>query len=153
MRIAAALLCDFAQVREGLLFMASAGITRVLRDSLPAPLNACVALHLQVGPSERLFPHEVALRVVAPSGREIVRVNAGLQVGPDGDLDSDESALLPMAFDIRAAGVDEYGWHRVDISVDSEPAADALRFKVARRPPPRGAAVTMPVGPRAPRRH
>ena len=46
MDIRVATLCDFAQVREGLLFVSSAGITRVYRESFPAPIGVMLALVL-----------------------------------------------------------------------------------------------------------
>jgi len=39
MKLEAALLCDFAEVREGLLFVVAGGITRVARASLPDRLG------------------------------------------------------------------------------------------------------------------
>ena len=42
------MLCDFAQVREGLLFVSSGGITRVAAPALGAPVSISVAGELEV---------------------------------------------------------------------------------------------------------
>ena len=54
MEIRVATICDFAQVRDGLLSVISAGITRVWRSQYPAPLGVMLALVFEVGPGRRV---------------------------------------------------------------------------------------------------
>jgi hypothetical protein len=56
MRIIAGVLCDYAEVREGLLTIVSAGITRLWRAELPAPMGVFLALQVEVEANERPFP-------------------------------------------------------------------------------------------------
>lgn len=139
MRLVAALICDYAEIREGLLTIVSAGITRLWRDSLPAPMEVFLALQLEVSPQERPFPHEVRVEVTGPSRRRVAEIRAALQVAKEGNLDPDEPALMSIPLDLRSAAVSEYGWHTITISVDSE-EAHALHVKVAPRPAPASAA-------------
>ena len=49
-RLTTLLLCDFAQVREGLLFVSSGGISRVVQGTYPANprLHLAMVVHLPV---------------------------------------------------------------------------------------------------------
>src|SRR5664280_611203 len=80
MKVALAVVCDYAEVRENLLTLVAAGITRLRRDTLPAPLSVFVALQLEVAAGERPFPHEVTARVVGPAGNELATIAGGFQV-------------------------------------------------------------------------
>jgi hypothetical protein len=132
-QIRVATLCDHVEVREGLLTIVSAGVTRLWRDQLPSPLAVALALQVEFSPQERRFPHEVAVNVRGPSGAEVVEFRAALQMADRGDFDPDEGALANLPIDIRPAMLQEYGWHEIAISVDSgDPLV--LRIKVARRP-------------------
>lgn len=61
--VSAAILCDFAQVREGLLFVNSGGITRAFAEQLPAPLNMMLGLIVERGPAEAEAAHELVVTV------------------------------------------------------------------------------------------
>ena len=73
--VRSAMLCDFAQVREGLLFVSSGGITRVAAPALGAPVSISVAGELEA--FDGAFEHEeravvrraVAVRVVGGARR------------------------------------------------------------------------------------
>lgn len=133
MRIVVATICDYAQIREGLFTIVSAGITRLWRDQLPQPMAVFLALQVEVPSQERPFPHEVGVDIAGPSGQEVAKLRAAFQVGAGGDFDPDESVLVSLPLDLRPISVAAYGWHTVAISLDSgEPYV--LRVKVARRP-------------------
>jgi len=135
MKVSLAVVCDYAEVRENLLTLVSAGITRLRRDSLPAPLAVFVALQLEVTAAERPFPHEVAVRVTGPSGIELATIGGGFQVGPTSDFEADESGVVSLPFDLRMATAAEYGWHSVEITIDGA-NRQVLRIKVTRPPAP-----------------
>ena len=65
-RLTAAMLCDFAQVRENLLFVSSAGISRLYHPSAPVRPNLFVAGIVEVGPAEFDRTHELRVRVRSP---------------------------------------------------------------------------------------
>ena len=133
MRVSLAVVCDYAEVRENLLTLVAAGITRLRRDSLPAPLAVFVALQLEVAAAERPFPHEVSVRVTGPSGTELATIGGGFQVGPTSDFEADESGVVSLPFDLRMATAAEYGWHSVEITIDGA-NRQVLRIKVTRPP-------------------
>lgn len=133
MRVSLAVVCDYAEVRENLLTLVAAGITRIRRDSLPAPLAVFVALQLEVAAAERPFPHEVAVRVTGPSGTELATIGGGFQVASTADFESDESGVVSLPFDLRMATAAEYGWHSVEITIDGA-NRQVLRIKLTRPP-------------------
>jgi hypothetical protein len=134
-RLRAAVLCDYAEVREGLLTIVSAGVTRLWRSDLPGPMAVFIALVFELDPSERSLPHEVGVVITAPSGAQVAQVRGGLQIprGADTQFDSDEAAIVSLPLDLRLAGVAEFGWHSIEISGDDQ-LLGTLRVKVARPP-------------------
>ena len=133
MNVSLAVVCDYAEVRENLLTLVSAGITRLRRDTLPAPLAVFVALQLEVPAAERPFPHEISARVIGPSGTELATIGGGFQVGPTADFEPDESGVVSLPFDLRMVSATEYGWHSVEITIDGA-NRQVLRIKVTRPP-------------------
>lgn len=134
MRVVIATFCDYAAVRDGLLTIVSAGITRAWREDLPAPLNLAFALMLELDPSERSQLHDLEFRVTAPDGSELVRGGGGFQTGEAATpLDADEAVLFPIALDLRSAAVASYGWVTVTMRAGSIEGI-TVRVKVERRP-------------------
>ena len=84
MRIIAGVLCDYAEVREGLLTIVSAGITRLWRAELPAPMGVFLALQVEVEANERPFPHELEVAITGPSGKATGKVTGGSRSVPEG---------------------------------------------------------------------
>ena len=74
MRFAVATLCDFAQVREGLLFVSGGGITRANRSAFPADLGLMLALSVEVSEAELSEPLEIRVRVENEDGEQIAQV-------------------------------------------------------------------------------
>ena len=147
MKVPLAVVCDYAEVRENLLTLVSAGITRLRRDTLPAPMAVFVALQLEVAAAERPFPHEVSARVIGPSGTELATIGGGFQVGSAADFESDESGVVSLPFDLRMISATEYGWHSIEITVDGA-SRQVLRIKVTRppaTPPPGNAGIRIAV--------
>lgn len=138
-RIAAAIVCDFAQVREGLLTVVSGGITRLYREKLPSPAGIWLALMIDFPPTERAFPHEVRIHVTAPSGAELAKVGGAIQVDRNAALiafDSDERAFVPMPIPLQMQ-IAEYGWHDIAVTVDSgEPLTVRVKVVEQRGRPP-----------------
>ena len=97
--ISSAILCDFAQVREGLLFVMSGGITRVLRPELPGKLGVKAAVVVEIGPEEIDQQHHVVVAVKHPaSAQELARVGTTFQAG--GALEPGESLYVPLVVDL-----------------------------------------------------
>jgi len=130
MKVAAAMLCDFAQVRDGLLTVVSAGVTRIFADQMPASLTVFLALQVALSDEESRLPHEIEVRITGPSAQEIATARGGFQVGSIAEVDEETIASLP--FDFRAAAVPEFGWYTWTIAIDSVSVAQ-LRARVERR--------------------
>ena len=129
MPVSAALLCDAATVREGLLHVLGAGITRLWRAELPAPLAVMLAIVAEVPRETLLQPHELHIRVVAPDDEVVVEAMGGFQIHNPGRLEPGESQLVPQIVSLLNAGVKQYGAYRVEISLDSDPVT-TIRFWV-----------------------
>jgi hypothetical protein len=132
-KVATALLCDFASVRENLLNVVSGGITRVWRTEFPAPLNLSLALVLEQHEMELDRPHEIDIQIVGEDGQSIAQVKAGFQTAKPPGLEVTETLLVPLALDLRGAGVPSHGAYTLSIAIDGSFATE-LRFWV--RPPP-----------------
>ena len=133
MKVSLAVVCDYAEVRENLLTLVSAGITRLRREALPAQLAVFVAVQLEVPASERPFPHEVTARVIGPSGADLATISGGFQVASTSDFEPDESGVVSLPFDLRMISATEYGWHSIEITIDGA-NRQMLRIKVTRPP-------------------
>jgi hypothetical protein len=131
MRIIAGVLCDYAEVREGLMTIVSAGITRLWRAELPAPMAVFLALQVELEADERPYPHELEVTITGPSGKDTGKVTGGFQVGPGGDFEADECAIVNVPLDLRMANVEELGWYALAISIDGGEAY-TLKFRVGR---------------------
>ena len=75
MKVSVAAICDFAQVREGLLSVISAGINRLWRPQYPAPMGAMLALIVaQPSPAKPLSSR----RLLIPPGLQLC---SGSEIG------------------------------------------------------------------------
>lgn len=118
------MLCDFAQVRENLLFVSSAGISRLYHPNAPIRPNLYVAGIVEVGPDEFDRVHELRVRVRSPQqanevgealiGMHPMEVSPGMKPG--------EAATLPFVLPLAALELAEFGPYDISVSVDEEPS-------------------------------
>jgi hypothetical protein len=108
MEITTAMLADFAQVREGLLFVSSGGITRCYREELPAPLGVFLAVVLELDRVEAERTHDVEVIIVDEDGGQLAQIAGQIQLG-EPQLLLNESLNLPITFDLRNIPVERYG--------------------------------------------
>jgi hypothetical protein len=118
--VTTALLCDHAQVREGLLFVLSGGVSRVMRDSFPAVMGTCLALVLELDGNEAEQPHHLEIVVVGEDGEEVARVAADVQVGSTAAAKPAESLHIPFAVDLRNVALARAGAYETRVYVDGE---------------------------------
>jgi hypothetical protein len=114
------LLCDHAQVRDGLLFVLSGGITRIMRDSFPAAMGTCLALMLEFDSTETDRPHQLEILVLGEDGEEVARMDAEVQIDGTPRARVAENLQLPIAVDLRAAGLAKAGAYELHVYVDAE---------------------------------
>src|SRR5437867_3739998 len=117
-RLTTAILCDFAQVREGLLFVSSGGITRLHRPSVPYPmaLGVQLALVIEIPPDEMELAHEIKVTVKDPETVDTVgEVTVGLQLRPDqfADIQPGESVQFPYVVPFQNMGLPAFGAYDV----------------------------------------
>src|SRR5262245_19619512 len=116
MEVTTALLCDFAQVREGLLFVASGGITRCYRAQLPAAFGVELALVIEMDQLESKRPHELQVVILGEDGSQYAELKAGFQVGETA-AEPHEQVAVPLPIDLRPTPVDKYGPYDIKIYV------------------------------------
>ena len=118
--VTTALLCDHAEVRDGLLFVLSGGITRIMRDSFPAAMGTCLALMLEFESTETDVVHQLEILVLGEDGEEVARMDAELQVDSSTQARLAENLQLPIAVDLRAAGLAKPGAYELHVAVDAQ---------------------------------
>ena len=118
MKITTGLLCDFASVREGLLFVVGGGITRVRRTQYPAALDCSVALLVELHQMELTRPHELEMRVLGSDGEDVASIKAGFQAAGTVDLDVGENLPIPVVVDLRGAALPKPGRYSIEASID-----------------------------------
>jgi hypothetical protein len=119
MEITTALLADFAQVRDGLLFVSSGGVTRCYRDMLPAPLNIYMAMVLELDRLEAEKVHEVHVVVVDEDGQQLAEIAGEIQLGAT-QMMVNENVNVPIVFDLRNIPIERYGNVEVRLYVARE---------------------------------
>jgi hypothetical protein len=131
--ISAAILCDFAQVREGLLFVVSGGITRRYSAELPAPLGMMLGLLVEIPAQELAQVHDIEIIVKrTDTAEDLARMVAGVQA--EGETQPGESLMVPAAVDLRGVAVQVYGSHDVRVTIDGD-VGTFLTIYVLDKPP------------------
>ena len=119
--VRSAMLCDFAQVREGLLFVSSGGITRVAAPALGAPVSISVAGKLEVLSYEAGTTHEITFKVSAVDTSTVVW-EAALSIATSADpggLFPGESLHVPFALPVGPFPATAFGPHDLKVSIDN----------------------------------
>jgi hypothetical protein len=119
MEITTALLADYAQVRDGLLFVSSGGVTRCYRDQLPAPLNIHMAMVMELDRLEAEKVHEVHVVVVDEDGQQLAEIAGEIQLGAT-QMMVNENVNVPIVFDLRSVPIERYGNIEVRLYVQRE---------------------------------
>jgi len=115
------ILCDFAQVRDGLLFVSSGGITRVYRDEFPAPFGCFVAGILQVGPAE--LDRVIEIRLVVAQTSDATQVAEAVGAFSCGAEDSrllGETPMLPFVIPLVGLALPAPGQYDIRASANGE---------------------------------
>lgn len=135
MQLSSALLCDFAQIREGLLFVSSGGVTRLYRSDFPAQMGVCLALVMEAHPTEATRPHELQVIVQGQDGERLAELTGGFQLSADSTaaLETGENVQLPQAVDLRLVGIPAAGPHTIEILIDGVHAR-TMPFAVLDKP-------------------
>lgn len=130
MQVRAAILCDFAQVRDGVLTVASGGITRLWRSQYPAQMGMMLALMFEAAPDEIVTPKEIRIHVESADGARLAEAIGSLQSGPPTQHDPGELLMLPLALDFREVSLPAAGRYQVVMDMERAGGSSAsLAFR------------------------
>ena len=129
------ILCDFAQIREGLLFVQSGGLTRMVAPTFPAKFACHVACLVWLPPHEAGTAHKMVMKVKATATATVVAtVNVAVhETAPPPGLQPGEGRQVPIVVPLAAVNFPEAGEYDLQVEVDDEFAGD-LSVRVAQRP-------------------
>ena len=115
-------LCDYANVREGLLNITSGGITRIaVHHGFPAEIEAHIAMSVYVHPHRVGEAHtgRVVLRY-PDTAEDIARIDFEFNV--DAERNPGEGLNIPFALPLRAVTFPHAGQVDISVSMDNAPA-------------------------------
>ncbi len=129
------ILCDFAQIREGLLFVQSGGLTRLVAPSFPAKFACHVATLVWLPPDEAATAHEIVMKVKSAATATLTAtVKVALhETAPPAGLQPGEGRQVPIVVPLVAVSFPEPGEYDLQVEVDDQFAGD-ISFRVAERP-------------------
>ncbi len=136
MEIGAALLCDAATVREGLINVLGGGIARINRVEYPAQLQASLALVVLLHRLEQAKPHELQIVVQDADGKELAEAIGGFEGTAGPDADSTERAYVSLALPIAQVQLAGPSMYSVEISIDGHHQR-SISFRAVRVTTPR----------------
>jgi hypothetical protein len=114
----AAVLCDTAAVRDGLVTIVNGGIDRWGPPEYPAPLPVTFAGILEVDERAEAREHQLAVVVVDEELEELGRAHASFSL--QGTFEFGDTAKLPIAIPLAGITVPNYGDYEVRIIVDDD---------------------------------
>lgn len=129
------ILCDFAQVREGLLFVQSGGLTRLVAPSFPAKFTCHVATLVWLPPDEAATAHQIVMKVKsADTATLTATVKVALhETAPPSGLRPGEGRQVPIVVPLTAVTFPAAGEYDLQVEVDDQFAGD-ISFIAAQRP-------------------
>jgi hypothetical protein len=130
--VTTALLCDFAQVRDRVLFVVAGGVTRMWRQEVPAPMGVHLALVIEQDTAELHQAHHLRVVVLDQDGEQLAEVVGDFLVDAT-EIDPGDTVSVPAAVDLRTVALPAYGPYDVRVFVDGEHQR-TLRFRVTSRP-------------------
>ena len=133
-RLDALILSDFAQVREGLLFVQSGGLTRIAPSSFPARFSCSVAAMVYLPPDEVSEAHHMVRKVkAADSASVIATVNVALHDRPAvPGLAPGEGRQVPVVVPLQQVAFPAPGQYDLHVDLDDDFAGE-LSFRVVER--------------------
>ena len=115
------LLCDHAQVREGLLFVHSGGVSRVVPSTYPASIRIHLAMVVHVPASEVADTHTIDLRFKYPDSAELIATaQIALQLHEIKGAYPGEGLNVPQVIDLSMIPFPRPG--QVDVQISISPS-------------------------------
>lgn len=115
-----AMLCDAATVREGLLNVLGAGITRVWRDTFPAPMGTQLALLLHASAEEMGKQHKLTITMNDSSKTKIAEVALDFSVSPNANNRPGEMVTVPLVASFQQQPLPKQDSYTIDLNIDGK---------------------------------
>ena len=133
-RLNALVLCDFAQIREGLLFVQSGGLTRLATPSVPAKFACHVAALVYVPPDGAGAPHQVVMKIKqAATATVAATIKVAIrETAPPAGLQPGEGRQIPVVVPLAGVTFPAVGEYDLQVEIDEQLAGD-LSFSVVER--------------------
>jgi Family of unknown function (DUF6941) len=133
-RLDALILCDYAQIREGLLFVQSGGLTRLVAPHLPGVFGCHVAAMVYMPPNDAVDAHRMVMKVKsADTATLIATVKVELhEAARSTGLLPGEGRQVPVVVPLTKVVFPAAGRYDLQVDIDDEIAGD-LAFRVAER--------------------
>lgn len=120
MNIEYVIVADHAEIAANRLFLMGGGRDTFRLDKMPGPLRMAIAVGIRVGWDETNQPHTIIATVEDDDGKELVRINAQVNVGRPPELPPGASQLAQLAAPMMLQ-VQAYGGYRVRVSTGEGP--------------------------------
>lgn len=117
--LSTAVLCDFAQVRDRLLFVSSGAVSRLYRQELPSPLGLMVGLVIEVPLEDAGMDHRLRAEVINRHGTVLATLENLFRVS-DAGLFPHEVQQVPLVLSITGVRARTWGTHQVRLYLDDE---------------------------------
>lgn len=138
-----ALLCDAATIREGLLHVLGAGVTRIHRPNFPAPLDLRLAIMLTLQRSEASERHRLKVILQDQDGQVGAQLDGEFGVTMKPGTKPGEALAIPMVLDLGGVLIPKAGVYSFELLVDSQQmralpfTAVVAAMPLPGQPPPR----------------
>jgi hypothetical protein len=124
-RITTLMMCDFAQVREGLLFVSSGDISRVLANQFPAHLRVHLAAVVHLPPDTVAEPHRLNVKFKYPDTAEMIaNIDVDIRLDQVQGVYPGEGVNLPQVIDVSMIPFPHPGQVDLQVTVDETMAGD-----------------------------
>ena len=117
--LSTAVLCDFAQVRDRLLFVSSGAVSRLYRQELPSPLGLMVGLVIEVPLEDAGMEHRLRAEVINRHGTVLATLENLFRVS-DAGLFPHEVQQVPLVLSITGVRARTWGTHQVRLYLDDD---------------------------------
>lgn len=122
-KLTTALLCDYAQVRDGLVHIVAGGVNRLVRRAFPAPMGVSFAIVMEFDQFERQRDHELTIRIIDADGHQIAQGSGAVRPRrpqPPGPMRSQ----VPHVFDLRGVKIPGEGAYELKVYIDGAHHSD-----------------------------
>lgn len=129
MKLTAFMLCDSASVRESLLHVLGAGITRVSRPRYPALMGLSVAILLESDSNDIGASLGGEVRLLGDDSDEpIMSVSLGIEPREEHLIDPNLPSTIPLAISLDQISLPKPGSYKIVFSLDEKVLA-SLEFE------------------------